>query len=259
MALLSAVDPEKLVNPAKKTPANGRGAWTKSGIDFSSVYMLAPEGEKRIGAVAEKSLAHWAAAAGVRAIQLELHIQAYDPGVVDGVWGPNTTKSVKEFQKNEGLVPDGEFGRKSALALFTPAIDFAQETFEIPNNYLRGMINSESALDPGAVGYYIFYGEKLEYRGVDRGPGQINSKAHPEISWLDAFDFNFAATYTASRLQDTFLSLKKANPKQKTAALWDAAIVSHNNPSAGRLWARDGVPPTDAAALYVDKVKKAIY
>jgi hypothetical protein len=259
MAVLTAVDPEKLVNPTKKTPANGRGAWTRSGIDFASVYMLAPEGEKRLGAVAEKSLAHWAVAAGVRAIQLELHVQGYDPGVVDGVWGPNTTKAVKEFQKDAGLVNDGEFGRKSAVAMFTPALDMWEDVHDIPNKLLRGMINSESALDPGAVGYYIYYGEKLEYRGVDRGPGQINSKAHPEISWLDAFDFNFATSYTAARLRETFDSLKKANPKQKTAVLWDAAVVSHNNPSAGRLWARDGVPPTEAAALYVDKVKKAIY
>lgn len=259
MTTLLKVDPESLINTTKKTPKNGRGAWTKLGIDFANVYMLAPEGEKRVGSVAEKSLDHWAAAAGVRAIQIELGYQAYQPGVVDGIWGPKTTEAVKEFQSDAGLTADGEFGRRSAQALFTPSIDQAEETFSIPGHFLRGMINSESALDPGAVGYYIYYGASLEYRGVDRGVGQINSKAHPEISWLDAFQFNIAVDYTADRLRDTFNALKKANPNQQTAVLWDAAIVSHNNPSAGRSWAKNGVPPTEAAALYVDKVKKAIY
>lgn len=259
MSTIHQVNPESLINVAKKTPTNGRGAWSSKGIDFASVYMLAPEGAKRIGTVAEKSLDHWAAGAGVRAIQLELAIQAFEPGTPDGVWGPKTTTAAKEFQKDAGLIADGEFGRKSATALFTPAIDMAEDIYNIPNNFLRGMLASESALDPGAVGYYIYYGTTQEYRGVDRGVGQINSKAHPEISWLDAFNFNIAASYTADRLRDTFDSLKKSYPKATTDVLWDAAIVSHNNPSAGRQWAKNGVSPSEAATLYVEKVKKAIY
>lgn len=259
MSLLTQVDPEKLINVAKKTPANGRGAWSSKGIDFASVYMLAPDGAKRIGTVAEKSLDHWTAAAGVRAIQLELTKAGYAPGIADGVWGPKTTAAAKEFQSEEGLVADGEFGRKSAVKLFTPVIDIAEDEHNIPSYFLRGMMASESALDPGAVGYFIYYGTSLEYRGVDRGAGQINSKAHPEISWFDAFDFRFAADYTANRLRDTFDSLKAANPKQTLSVLWDAAIVSHNNPSAGRAWAKNGVSPSTAATEYVNKVKKAIY
>jgi hypothetical protein len=60
-------------------------------------------------------------------------------------------------------------------------------------------------------------------------------------------------------LRDTFNSLKKNNPGTATATLWDAAIVSHNNPTAGRKWAKNGVAPTEAAAAYVRKVKTAIY
>lgn len=259
MALLTKVDPETLINVTKKTPPFGRGAWTKSGIDFAAIYMLAPEGQKRIGAVAEKSLAHWAAAAGSLAIQRELSEQGFDPGDMDGVLGPNTDNAIRAFQSARNLYVDGEFGRKSAVALFTPVIDTAEHEHDIPSHFLRGMIASESALDPGAVGYYIYYGADLTYRGVDRGPGQINSKAHADIPWLSAFNFSFAADYTASRLRDTFDSLKSSYPKTTASALWDAAIVSHNNPSAGRLWAKNGVPPTEAAALYVSKVKTAIY
>lgn len=260
MALLTQVDPETLINTTKKTPKNGRGTWNKSGIDFASVYMLAPEGEKRIGAVAEKSLAHWATAAGTLAIQNELLLGGFDlVGGLDGVFGPGTDKAVRAFQKHAGLYVDGEFGRKSAVALFTPVIDEAEEVENIPGHFLRGMIAGESALDPGAVGYYIYYGESLTYRGVDRGAGQINSLYHPEISWLDSFSFRYAAEYTAERLRDTYDTLKATYPKTKVEALWDAAICSHNNPSAGRTWAKTGVAPTEAAALYVDKVKKAIY
>lgn len=259
MSRFDQVDPEKFINVSAKVPLNGRGAWTRAGIGFSGAYELAPEGEKRIGTQAEVSLDHWAAAVGVLAIQTELKARTLDVGALDGIFGPMVDRAVRKFQTNNGLVVDGQFGRASARALFTPAIDAAEDTYDIPSHFLRGMINAESALDPGAVGYYIYYGEELSYRGVDRGVGQINSKAHPEISWLSAFNYRFAADYTADRLRDTFNSLRRTYPTTSISALWDAAIVSHNNPSAGRLWARNGVPPTEAAALYVSKVKTAIY
>ena len=259
MARYNQVDPETLVNPVKKTPEFGRGAWAKAGIDFAGVYALAPEGEKRIGTQAEKSLAHWATAAATLDIQRELKAAGFNPGDLDGVFGPDSDKAVRAFQKSKGLTDDGRFGPMSARALFTPGIDAAEDKYDIPNHYLRGMISAESALDPGAVGYFIYYGASLEYRGVDRGVGQINSKAHPEIEWLDAFKFRYAADYTAKRLRDTFDSLKKSYPKQTNTVLWDAAICSHNNPAAARTWARDGAAPTQAAADYVRRVKVAVY
>ena len=248
MSTFSQVDPESFIDTVAKTPKFGRGAWTKSGIGFSALYMLAPDGEKRIGTVAQLGLAHWAVAAGALGIQRELKALGLYAGALDGIFGPATKAAVEAFQKSKGLIVDGEFGRASAKALFTPLIDAAEAAENIPSHFLRGMINSESALDPGAVGYYIYYGASLSYRGVDRGPGQINSKAQSQVSWVDAFNFKFAAKWTAERLRKTYDSLESWYPNTDSDDLWDAAICSHNNPFAGNLWARDGVPPTEAAA-----------
>lgn len=259
MAKYYQVNPESFIDTKKKVPLTGRGAWAKRGIDFAGVYALNKEGETRIGLAAEKSLDHWAVAVGALDIQNELKKAGFDPGTPDGIVGPNTEKAIKAFQKAHKLTEDGRFGRMSARALYTPIIDAEEAAHKIPGHYLRGIINGESALDPGAVGYYIYYGDTLTYRGVDRGPGQINSSAHPQISWLEAFSFRYAAKWTADRLRTNYDNLKAKYPKTKDEALWDAAICAHNNPSAAQTWAKNGAAPTEAAATYVSHVKAAIY
>jgi transcriptional regulator with XRE-family HTH domain len=42
--------------------------------------------------------------------QCLLRHYGFDPGVVDGVYGPNTVRAVKRLQDKAGLVPDGQVG-----------------------------------------------------------------------------------------------------------------------------------------------------
>ena len=42
-----------------------------------------------------------------------LNVNGYDCGVADGIFGPNTEHAVKEWQKAQGLVPDGIIGPKT--------------------------------------------------------------------------------------------------------------------------------------------------
>lgn len=51
-------------------------------------------------------------------IQQKLAMLGYEPGPVDGVYGPKTYAAVLEFQRNKRLVPDGEFGPQTAAALW---------------------------------------------------------------------------------------------------------------------------------------------
>jgi peptidoglycan hydrolase-like protein with peptidoglycan-binding domain len=42
-----------------------------------------------------------------------LNVNGYDCGVEDGIFGPNTERAVKNWQKAHGLVPDGIIGPKT--------------------------------------------------------------------------------------------------------------------------------------------------
>jgi Putative peptidoglycan binding domain len=50
-------------------------------------------------------------------LQTALAALGFDPGVVDGVDGPNTTAAVRHFQASAGLLPDGIVGRITRRAL----------------------------------------------------------------------------------------------------------------------------------------------
>lgn len=53
----------------------------------------------------------------VREIQRAVKDKGFNPGTIDGVYGPNTVTAVNAFQVVEGLVPDGEVGPETAAAL----------------------------------------------------------------------------------------------------------------------------------------------
>jgi peptidoglycan hydrolase-like protein with peptidoglycan-binding domain len=53
----------------------------------------------------------------VTRLQQGLYQLGYDPGAVDGIFGPNTERAVKEFQTNNGLAADGSVGPKTWTAL----------------------------------------------------------------------------------------------------------------------------------------------
>lgn len=53
----------------------------------------------------------------VRFLQQELKDSGYDPGTVDGVFGPRTERAVKNFQADQGLVVDGIVGKQTWGAL----------------------------------------------------------------------------------------------------------------------------------------------
>ena len=53
----------------------------------------------------------------VRMIQQNLKDQGFNPGIVDGIYGPKTFNAVLAFQQACGLVADGEVGPQTARAL----------------------------------------------------------------------------------------------------------------------------------------------
>jgi hypothetical protein len=262
MSLFTTVNPDDLALNAKE----GRGAWSKKGIDFDNRYMLSPKDDQRIGTRAHVSLDHWAVAAGSYAIQKRLSkLGILAPVSLSevGIFGPRTKLAVQGFQAsnhdpldNAPLVVDGIVGRADARSLFVPLILQTEVAHGSPRGLLLGQTMHESWLDPGCVGYYIYY---PEYRGVDRGLSQINSRFNPQVTWAQAYDPGFSFNWAAMRLRDYCTKYTKAYPTRSASILWDAALCAHNNPWAAGQWAKNGVAPTEQSAKYVAAVKAAIF
>lgn len=53
----------------------------------------------------------------VRQVQQALDEQGYDPGTVDGVWGPSTQQALRQFEQDQGLQADGRWDQQTASAL----------------------------------------------------------------------------------------------------------------------------------------------
>ena len=58
-----------------------------------------------------------AASGRVAALQIGLRAHGLDPGPVDGIRGPQTSRALLAFQRKRGLVCDGKLDRKTRLAL----------------------------------------------------------------------------------------------------------------------------------------------
>lgn len=54
----------------------------------------------------------------VAVLQFRLNVLGYNPGKVDGIFGNNTLRALKEFQKNNSLAVDGIYGKNTHSKLF---------------------------------------------------------------------------------------------------------------------------------------------
>jgi peptidoglycan hydrolase-like protein with peptidoglycan-binding domain len=53
----------------------------------------------------------------VRNVQKELKAEGINPGPIDGIWGPKTSRGVREFQKAQNLEETGQLNGKTLSAL----------------------------------------------------------------------------------------------------------------------------------------------
>ncbi|MGI6643700.1 MAG: N-acetylmuramoyl-L-alanine amidase [Bacillota bacterium] len=89
----------------------------------------------------------------VVALQMSLSNLGFDPGPVDGVFGPRTEKAVKDFQRASGLVADGISGPLTYAALKRLGQEPSRGT-----GSLRGRVivldPGHGGPEPGAISYW---------------------------------------------------------------------------------------------------------
>ena len=241
----------------------GRGAWSSKGFGGTlnskgtgpgPYYVLAEDDINQVGLhawckreqgqpISVDDNAVWHA---VFAIQLLINPFFGNSLRGDGIFGPETEKAVKEAQKAYGLTPDGVVGSKTMKALITPIIK-AQGLFDWEAVY--GILQYEGGWDPGAVGYVDTN---------DLGLAQINTVAHPNVTFSNAFCVSYAVNFIAGYL---------ANASHELNGDHRLAVASYNLGIGGaRQWDRDGRPeewlPSWSNLVrkpnaYIDRILKA--
>lgn len=204
----------------------------------------------RVGTTAGPVLSDTVTKFAVKAIQVELRYFGYKGTRTDGVFDLSTDKDVRSFQNSKGLVADGIVGPNTAKALFGHRIMVEQDNFNIPRDYLFGLIDLESAFDPGAVGA----------NGYDSGLVQINLdpvNGHGnEITQAQAFDPAFAVHYTAQRISDAY----DAFATKLDDLIWKLAVAQHNSPLNAKTWVEAAlrVPPGAVDSTGEDRILSSV-
>jgi hypothetical protein len=163
---------------------------------------------------------------------------------VDGKYGSSTAAGVKWLQGKLGFSlagQDGVAGPTTCKALWHDLFIWWGGVYHVPASQLYGFVMLESAADPGAVGVIT---------PSDRGLNQINLVAHTNITVEQAFDPNFAISYTAKRLGDARAQFSGKGVELKNSC----AIAQHNSPLAAKQWYAAGSPPNETIKKYVDLV-----
>jgi peptidoglycan hydrolase-like protein with peptidoglycan-binding domain len=112
----------------------------------------------------------------VRQLQAFLENAGYDPGPVDGVFGPKTGSAVEAFQRSRGLTADGVVGPMTRAAIQSVAVALpASPVLDTGNRIIR----------PGYTGSDVrSVQELLELAGHDPGPidGVYGPKTQAAVS-----------------------------------------------------------------------------
>lgn len=242
------------------TGPHGRGAWpaagtggtlTWDGIAPGKYYALAVPGLTLVGTGGWRSRSgdERAVHGAVRAIQQGLNRRIKAELHVNGLFDRPTRDAASRFRLSVGLDAWGGVGPSTAKALFLPDLK-AQcarrgiEQWEV----VCGVVQNESAWDPGAVGFV---------KPVDIGLAQINGDAHPDMSERERLKPPFAFDFVISYLLNAMKALN---------GNLDDAIAAYNLGISGcRRWIEQGRPemytppgsvPRNVPA-YIDRIHHA--
>lgn len=237
---------------------SGRGAWSVAGVGGTlnvggktpGPYYCLAVGRPWVGSDSY-NLSDRAVHAGVVAIQQALNRENKAGLLVDGLFGPATSKAVTAWQQKQPVSANtgvwGGVGPDSAKALFLPLLQ--RRVADGWAYVVCGVITNESNWDPGAVGYVD---------DSDLGLAQINGPSHPDLSEEERFTPEVAIDFVHSTLLSNLSyfggSLRTAvaayNLGRGGASAWRKA----GSPDS---WTPPGATTERDVAGYIDRILTA--
>jgi hypothetical protein len=195
---------------------------------------------------------------GTKVIQEILADLGFDPGLIDGVDGPNTRAAIEEYQQARGLAVDGVAGPQTRKAMFTEYMTSKHDIKATPDQFMDpkhmgcGEFNpvdeTEAAHEPNRrVTIFLFHKErlpKLPCKFVDLAPckKQMTPPAPRFIATFKCSFFDSLARDCDCEGGVTPPVIQKVNPLIQPATQAVVVKKPHTNP------ARKGVTlKTDAA------------
>ena len=167
----------------------------------------------------------------VKEMQEKLNSLGYDCGEADGDCGPNTEKGIKEFQRENGLEVDGEFGPKSYEKLKEllsakeddepeeekPAQPAPEGAFSVI--VTGGSVNVRTGPSTAnAVAFVAYANDVLTAVGVDSASG-----------WFKLADGNYISNKYAERMEgfDVIVTGGSVNVRTGPNTSYPVAYVAH--------------------------------
>lgn len=215
----------------------GRGAWSFEGMSNGSATRLYEHrkvsGWVMQGSQADRGPSYEAVNFGIQAIQTRISQLTGIVLVLDGVFGPKTASAARDAQSRLRLTADGVIGPRTTKAFWSGLL--RDGAGGVTATVQCGLIQQESAQDPGAVGFFS---------PDDKGLVQINLSAHLDVAKSQAFDVGFAIPWMVRYLERAVTKYGKL----------EYAIASYNSPRSAAQWAQSGSPPNPAIAKYVSNI-----
>lgn len=98
----------------------------------SSTYPPTTQRQSASAAPSHRRTASAVPRAQVREVQQNLADRGYDPGPVDGLWGPRTRQAVRTFQRDQNLAANGRADHQTLAALGIETGSPATQTGQLP-------------------------------------------------------------------------------------------------------------------------------
>jgi hypothetical protein len=160
--------------------------------------------------------------------------------------GTGTVRAIRQFQHSiPGLAADGSVGPYTAHALFKKRILQVEKTLGVEPGLLCKVKSLESSDDPACLSADLH----------DRGPMQINSVSHPQVTDEQCYHPPFCFMWSGKYLRAAYEGVLTVAGKKD----WTLALASYNVGWGGaRKWDRDGRPSGTLAYGYVKMVRGRI-